>query len=262
LAVGCGGSNEEKAKAPPSDVLPLNIEHEACDTNSSSAQKVDTNGDGVPDIIRVQSDGREICRMVDLNHDAHPDSYIYFDGSGRVRRRESDFDRDGHIDEIAYYVNGVPVRKDRETNLDGRLDTWDFYENGKIHHRMRDSDADGKVDQWWTWPDPDKIECAVIASDHNGDGRPDLNDVIDVCNPSGPGGADGGASAQGATTALVDGGAAPAIGATAAALAAAPMRDAAAAPMPAVASATSTPDAGERKASTSSKKATGKGAAK
>ena len=55
--------------------------------------------------------------------------------SGAIRARESDFDRDGRIDEIAYYTAGVVVRKDRETNLDGKLDTWDFYEGGKLHHR-------------------------------------------------------------------------------------------------------------------------------
>jgi hypothetical protein len=194
LAIGCSGSKEGSAKTPSSDTLPIVLEHEACDTESSSAQKVDTNGDGKPDIVRVMSDGREVCRMVDLNHDGRVDTFIYFDANGAVRRRESDFDRDGHIDEIAYYANGVPVRKDRETNLDGKLDTWDFYEGGKIHHRMRDSDGDGKVDQWWTWPNPDKVECAVIATDHNGDGKPDLNDAIDVCNPKGAPGADAGPS--------------------------------------------------------------------
>jgi len=148
---------------------------------SSSAEKLDTNGDGKPDIARVMSGGHEVCRMVDLNHDDRPDSFIYFDPNGMIRRRESDFDRDGRIDEIAYFSAGVIVRKDRETNLDGKLDTWDFYEGGKIHHRMRDSDGDGKVDQWWTWANPDKIECAVIASDHNNDGKPDPNDIIDVC---------------------------------------------------------------------------------
>jgi hypothetical protein len=124
--------------------------------------------------------------MIDLNHDDKPDSFVYFDASGNVRRRESDFDRDGRIDEIAYFVGGIVTRKDRETNLDGKIDTWDFYEGGKIHHRLRDSDGDGKADQWWTWPNPDKIECAVIASDHNGDGKPDPNDVIDVCAMAAP----------------------------------------------------------------------------
>ena len=226
LAMGCG-SKGGTSKIPSADTLPLALEHDPCDTGSSSAQKVDTNGDGIPDIVRVMVDGRETCRMVDLNHDGRADSYVYFDGSGNVRRRESDFDRDGRVDEIAYYAAGVPIRKDRETNLDGRLDTWDFYEGGKIHHRLRDSDGDGKVDQWWSWPDPDKIECAVIASDHNGDGRPDLNDVVDVCHPAGVAGADAGAGGAQASSspsgAGVDGGASLAASTVAdAALASAP----------------------------------------
>lgn len=194
-AAGCGGSQEGGPKAPTSEGPSTEMKHEDCDVTSGSAEKLDTNGDGKPDIVKVMSGGREVCRMVDLNHDNKPDSFLYFDPSGSIRRRESDFDRDGKIDEIAYYSAGVIVRKDRETNLDGKLDTWDFYEGGKLHHRMRDSDGDGKVDQWWTWANPDKIECAVIASDHNGDGKPDPNNVIDVCAPQGvPGAVDAGSA--------------------------------------------------------------------
>ena len=94
-------------KTPSASSLPTAIEHEACDVTSSSAQKLDSNGDGKPDIVRVLSGGREVCRMVDLNHDDRPDSYIYFDGVGVIQRRESDFDRDGRIDEIAYYAAGT-----------------------------------------------------------------------------------------------------------------------------------------------------------
>jgi hypothetical protein len=131
--------------------------------------------------VRVMVNGRETCRMVDLNHDGRPDSFIYFEANGAVRRTESDFDRDGFIDEIAHYKGGVVVRKDRETNLDRKLDTWDFYEGGKLKQRLRDSDANGRVDQWWTWPNPDRLECAVIASDHDGDGQPDPTSVVDAC---------------------------------------------------------------------------------
>jgi hypothetical protein len=180
LAASCGGSREQ-AKGAGDLALPLTMDHERCDTGSSSAQKIDANGDGKPDIIRVMDGAREVCRMVDLNHDGRPDSFTYFDEKGAVRRTESDFDRDGIIDEIDRYSGGVLVRKDRETNLDGKLDTWDFYQGGKIKQRLRDSDANGKVDQWWTWPNPDKPECAVIASDHDNDGQPDPNSVVDQC---------------------------------------------------------------------------------
>jgi hypothetical protein len=181
---GCGGSKGSTAKGPNLDALPMTLDHEACDVDASSAEKTDTNGDGNPDIIRVSSGGHEVCRMVDLNHDGKPDSFLYFDGAGALRRRESDFDRDGRLDEVAYYAAGTVVRKDRETNLDGKVDTWDTYQGGQLHGRLRDSDGDGKVDQWWTWPDPSKLECAVIASDHNGDGKPDTTGVVDVCAPS------------------------------------------------------------------------------
>jgi hypothetical protein len=218
----CGGS-KDGPKAPTKEGLPTEMEHEDCDVTSGSAQKLDTNGDGKPDIVKVMSGGRESCRMVDLNHDDKPDAYIYFDASGAIRRRESDFDRDGKIDEIAYYTAGVITRKDRETNLDGKLDTWDFYEGGKLHHRMRDSDGDGKVDQWWSWANPDKIECAVIASDHKGDGKPDPSNVIDVCAAPGassvvdagtastspPQGGDAGATLAASLPSGADAGAAP-----------------------------------------------------
>jgi len=41
------------------------------------------------------------------------------------------------------------------------------------------SNADGRVDQWWSFPDPTKLECPVVESDADGDGRPDTRQ--DVC---------------------------------------------------------------------------------
>src|SRR5262245_2311305 len=80
---GCGGS-KEAAKMPASDSLPTALEHEPCDTSASGNQRIDTNGDGKPDIVIVTSGGREKCRVVDLNHDDKPDSFIYLDGSGTI----------------------------------------------------------------------------------------------------------------------------------------------------------------------------------
>jgi hypothetical protein len=185
LPVSCGGAAETTTpKTPEGQALELAVVHESCDVESSKAQKIDTNGDGKPDLVHVMSDGREVCRMIDFNFDGVPDTWIYFDEQGRIRRRESDFDRDGKLDEVAKYVNGEIVEKDRELTLDGKFDTWDFYVNGKLHHRLRDSNGDGKIDEWWTWPDPDKPECAVIAVDMNGDGKPDPGTEIDQCAPA------------------------------------------------------------------------------
>jgi hypothetical protein len=104
LWIGACGGAKEAAKMPASDSLPTALEHEPCDAAASGAQRVDTNGDGKPDIVSVMSGAHETCRVVDLNHDDKPDSFIYFDGGNNIRRRESDYDRDGKIDEIAYFT--------------------------------------------------------------------------------------------------------------------------------------------------------------
>lgn len=157
------------------------ITHDPCDADAKSAKKVDVNGDGKPDITHVMDGEREVCRIVDLNFDGAIDAFIYYDEKGRERRRESDFDRDGRPDEIDHYENGVLVRKDRETNFDNKLDTWDFFEGGRLVRRERDSDGDGSIDQWWTFNNPQNPKCAIVTTDHNGDGKPDLDGAVDLC---------------------------------------------------------------------------------
>ncbi len=157
----------------------VEIKHESCDTDSRGAIKVDVNNDKRSEITRVIKSGREVCRSVDLNFDGRVDSYVYYDDQGKLRRRESDFDRDGAIDEIAHYKNGQIERKDRETNIDGKLDTWDFYEREQLVRRERDGNGDGKIDQWWQFPDPKKPDCPIVTNDADGDGKPDV--VQDVC---------------------------------------------------------------------------------
>ena len=174
----------------PADIAadrPVTITHEDCDVNSAQAQKADSNSDGKVDIISVMSGGKEICRALDLNMDGRIDRYVYFDAAGQVRRVESDYDRDGRIDEVSNFKNGELIRKDREMNLDGKVDTWDVYEGGKLVRRERDSDGDGKVDQIWTWPDARRPGCAIVASDHDGDGKAESGFSIDMCASLKPG---------------------------------------------------------------------------
>ena len=161
------------------------IVHEPCDASSKSAQGTDINGDGKPDIVHVMEGGRELCRVLDLNADGAIDAFVYFDAAGLERRRESDFDRDGRADEIAIYKDGKLVQKQRETNFDDKIDTWDYYEGDRLVRRERDSDGDAIVDQWWTFNRPTEPKCALVASDANGDGRPDPNSEVDTCSENG-----------------------------------------------------------------------------
>lgn len=157
------------------------MKHEPCDGAAAGNERIDVNGDGRPNIVKVMSGGREVCRILDLNMDGAIDAYVYYDESGRERRREFDFDRDGRVDEIASLRGGAVFLKERETNFDNQLDTWDYYESGRLVKRERDSDGDGVVDQWWTFNDPTDARCAAVSFDRNYDGEPDRSGILDVC---------------------------------------------------------------------------------
>lgn len=178
---GCS-SNRPAESAAPGTPRDTRIVHEACATDSSSAERLDANGDGKPDVVTVRDGNRNECRAVDLNFDGTMDSWIYFDNDGKVRRRENDYDRDGRIDEISTFRGGLLVEKTRATMLANRVDTWEYYEGGKLARSQRDSDGDSVVDQWWEYPTPG---CPVIHADVNNDGRPDVGASVDYCKETG-----------------------------------------------------------------------------
>lgn len=185
-ALGCTTPDPTnlEAKTPTGDERDTELKHDPCDMTSASANRVDVNSDGKPDIIHVMEGGREVCRVVDLNLDGSIDAFIYYDAQGLERRRESDFDRDGRPDEIAHLQGGVVLLKERETNFDNKLDTWDYYASGRLMRRERDSDGDAIIDQWWQFNNPNDPRCAIVASDRNTDGKPDPDSVLDLCGES------------------------------------------------------------------------------
>lgn len=159
--------------------------HAPCPITGSGAEKVKVGEHPNPGMTIVREGGREACRAVDFNFDGIVDAWIYRDAQGRVTRRENDYDRDGKIDEIAIYRDGVIVEKQRATALVGHIDTWHFYRAGRITRTERDSDGDSIIDQWWEYPKPDHPECPLIHADTNGDGRPDPGSSVAVCEDGG-----------------------------------------------------------------------------
>jgi hypothetical protein len=178
-AASCSG--EDQASGVAASKLPQShseaVEHEGCSESGNRVEVLDANGDGKPDIKRVynRGTGKEICRISDLNHDGKPDLYEYYDSNGVIRRREADYDDNGVIDAIEYYEGGQLVRREYDTTGQHRIDTWDYFDkDGRHTRRERDTNNDGRVDQWWTW-EGDKV---TIATDKNGDGKPDPETVV------------------------------------------------------------------------------------
>lgn len=178
---GCSSSKPAESASPtaPRDTR---IVHEDCAIDSPSAERLDANGDGKADVVTVRDGNRDKCRAADLNFDGNMDSFVYFDPEGKIRRRETDYDRDGRVDEISTFRGGVLVEKLRATMLANKVDTWEYYEAGKLARSQRDSDGDNVVDQWWEYPTPG---CPVIHADVNNDGRPDVGASVDYCKETG-----------------------------------------------------------------------------
>lgn len=182
--VACGKGSTPSAQNPSGAVQRRDTElaHEECDVDASGAERIDANGDGKADVTLVSDSGREVCRAVDLNFDGLVDTWVYRDAQGQVRRRESDYDRDGRIDEISLYEGGSLVARESSTTLAHRIDTWQFFEGGVLKRAERDSNGDTIIDQWWEYPTP---ECPLMHADITGDGRPDLGASIDYCKETG-----------------------------------------------------------------------------
>ncbi|HYO96269.1 MAG TPA: hypothetical protein VER33_17240 [Polyangiaceae bacterium] len=182
LQLSCSGSGSSARAANGIVERDTTIRHEDCDVRSGSAAKLDANGDGKPNVTIVREGGREVCRAVDLNFDGVVDTWTYYDGNGKVRRRETDYDRDGRIDEISIYKDALLAEKRRATLLANRLDTWEFYQAGRLARSERDSNGDRLIDQWWEYP---RQGCPVIHADVNSDGRPDPGASVDYCKETG-----------------------------------------------------------------------------
>lgn len=180
---GCAGSGEPPAVPGEGDAperRDTTIVHEPCAIDSETAVRGDANGDGRPDVITVEEAGKPLCQWLDLNFDQVADVWVYFAQDGSVRRRETDFDRDGRVDELTTFERGVMVARQRATTLAGRLDTWQHFERGVLTRGERDSNGDGIIDQWWEYPKPGSL-CAIVHSDTNEDGRPDPGATVDLC---------------------------------------------------------------------------------
>ena len=182
MAAGCGGKKSAESASDVRAQRATEIALEKCDVTSKAAEAVDANGDGKPEVVSVKEGGRVVCRTADLNFDGKTDRTTYYDAAGKVRRIESDYDRDGLVDELAFFEGGVLKEKHRATTMNGKLDTWEFFEKDQVVRTERDENGDGFIDQWREYP---SRGCPLIHVDTDGDGRPDPGASIDYCKETG-----------------------------------------------------------------------------
>jgi hypothetical protein len=125
-------------------------------------REVDTNLDGVKDVVRTFNDkGESLREVADANYDGKVDTWITF-AHGRMAKVDLDHTGSGQPDEFRYYVQGKLARVQRDTNHDGRPDVWEIYEDGHLKRLGWDLDFDGRVDRW----DRDEVaERAVLEKE-------------------------------------------------------------------------------------------------
>ena len=111
-------------------------------------REVDTNLDGIKDVVRTFNDkGESLREVADSNYDGKIDTWITF-AHGRMAKVDLDRHGNGQPDEFRYYVQGKLARIQRDTNHDGRPDVWEIYEDGHLKRMGWDLDFDGRVDRW------------------------------------------------------------------------------------------------------------------
>jgi hypothetical protein len=93
----------DQGDRPPGDDMglppPPAEAFEPCSHVGNKVERIDTNGDGKVDVLRVSTPGgREVCRGVDSNFDGKIDAWDLID-NGRVVQRAHDSDGNGKVDQ-------------------------------------------------------------------------------------------------------------------------------------------------------------------
>ena len=146
-------------------------------------REVDTNLDGVKDVVRTYTDkGDALNEVADTNFDGKMDTWITFT-KGRVSKLAVDHNGDGQADETRYYVGGQLSRAQIDTNYDGKPDVWEIYDDGKLERRGVDLDFDGHVDRW------NRDEIALREIEQKDEAAEKAAAVADAGAASGAGGA-------------------------------------------------------------------------
>ena len=142
------------------------------DGNKPLRSRSDTDEDGKVDRWEYyDNQGRLLKVGYSRKNGGKPDAWAFSDADGQVARIEiSSIADERKIDRSEYYVKGVLVRAEQDTDRDGRPDTWETYENGTLKTAAFDEDRDGRPDRRLTYSG-DRVTLLESEPDASGNYR-------------------------------------------------------------------------------------------
>jgi hypothetical protein len=119
--------------------------------------RYDSNGDGRVDMTSTMDGARVTKIEIDKDFDGHPDRWEYYDAqlklekvgfsrasdgkedawsladaAGNIERIDVSTKRDGTIQRVEHYKDGMLVRADEDTNGDGKPDKWETCDGDRL----------------------------------------------------------------------------------------------------------------------------------
>ncbi len=113
-------------------------------------REIDTNLDGIKDVVRVFNDkGEPSKEQADTNFDGQIDDWIVF-ADGRIAEEDVDTTLStGRPNVWKFYLDGALSRIRRNTHCpSGKPDVWEIYVKDRLERVGNDSTCDGHVDRW------------------------------------------------------------------------------------------------------------------
>ncbi len=179
-AAGCGSSNDTRADDESTTAVGMTTGETE---DGYIVERLDTEGDGQPDIIRYfeeyrdprdESRTRRRLRImeIDVTADGEINVRRHYDEHGNVHREENDLNLDGQMNSTLFFVGGELARKelldpdgsyvkerriyydgqivrvDTDFSGNGNIDRWEYYEDGVLMRIGTDTVGDGAADTW------------------------------------------------------------------------------------------------------------------
>src|SRR6266480_3068227 len=99
---------------------------------------------------------------VKLERENNATNWVVTNGKGEVLRRFYDTNGDNYVDMWCYYLNGVEVYRDIDSNFNNKADQYRWFNTAGTRWAI-DKNEDGKIDSWKVISPHEVAEQVVLA---------------------------------------------------------------------------------------------------